>query len=308
MATFEELLTGLSEEGLSSTDLEATTEGSVNQAFIPIKVVSQTTEYDCGETITSGDIKAYLVEIEFMDVKDIQGICNLHFIRGDGETVDIFGDISGNKVSFILNSGLYAVPALSCYVQFVDSNLYTPLLLTFSGIRMYKEGPPVEDLDPYPEWVQILITLQAAIDRADASAGNAQSIADEMRDLTDLIQYKLDAGELKGDKGDKGDKPNHAWSGYSLRFENVNGTWGNYVNLRGATGKTAFEYATENGWTDTESLFGTHLGNVDKLMYDEVIGAWMKGRTVTQAQYEDLIANSNVDTNTMYFVRLPEGV
>jgi hypothetical protein len=39
-----------------------------------------------------------------------------------------------------------------------------------------------------------------------------------------------------GSTGATGPSPSHAWSGYSLRFQNPNGTWGSYVNLRGATG------------------------------------------------------------------------
>ncbi|MDY0215376.1 MAG: hypothetical protein RBS19_00330, partial [Bacteroidales bacterium] len=37
-------------------------------------------------------------------------------------------------------------------------------------------------------------------------------------------------------KGAKGDKPAHSWSGTSLRFENPNGSYGSYVNLRGPQG------------------------------------------------------------------------
>ena len=40
----------------------------------------------------------------------------------------------------------------------------------------------------------------------------------------------------QGAVGPSGPAPSHAWSGYSLRFMNPNGTWGAYTNLRGATG------------------------------------------------------------------------
>lgn len=36
--------------------------------------------------------------------------------------------------------------------------------------------------------------------------------------------------------GDQGDTVRHQWSGTSLRFENPNGTWGSYVNLKGPKG------------------------------------------------------------------------
>ena len=39
-----------------------------------------------------------------------------------------------------------------------------------------------------------------------------------------------------GSQGPKGDKPAHQWSDTSLRFENPDGSWGSYVDLRGPTG------------------------------------------------------------------------
>jgi len=52
-------------------------------------------------------------------------------------------------------------------------------------------------------------------------------------------------GTIKGPKGDqgpqgeqgpKGDKPAHEWQGTSLRFENPDGSWGQFVNLKGQDG------------------------------------------------------------------------
>lgn len=56
--------------------------------------------------------------------------------------------------------------------------------------------------------------------------------------LVDLKGAKGDQGlpGVKGDTGLKGDKPAHNWSGTSLRFENPNGSYGSYVNLRGPQG------------------------------------------------------------------------
>ena len=54
-----------------------------------------------------------------------------------------------------------------------------------------------------------------------------------------------DVMNLRGPKGDKGNKgedgpqglaPAHSWSGYSLRFQNPDKTWGAYTNLRGPQG------------------------------------------------------------------------
>lgn len=281
---------------------------TVNAKYIDIKVVSMTTEYDCGETITAGDFDAYVLDIDFMNVDNIEGTCNLHFVRGDGETMDTFGVIDGNHIRHILHSGLYEIPHLTCYVQFVNSNLYTPLKIVFSGIRLYPTGVPISTLDPYPEWISLMIQLENAVEDAKEATNAALSAADDLTTLTELVQSKLDNGDFKGDKGDKGDAPAHEWNGYSLRFKNVDGSWGHYTNLRGATGKTAYQYATENGWVKSESVFGNHLANVDRLFYDNLRSEWVYGVAVTQAQMEDLIANEQTDPYTVYFVELPEGV
>lgn len=47
-----------------------------------------------------------------------------------------------------------------------------------------------------------------------------------------------------GATGATGPAPTHEWSSYSLRFQNPNGTWGAYTNLRGATGATGPQGAT----------------------------------------------------------------
>lgn len=40
----------------------------------------------------------------------------------------------------------------------------------------------------------------------------------------------------KGEAGEKGDTPKHQWSGTSIRFEQPDGTWGQWVDLRGPAG------------------------------------------------------------------------
>src|SRR5690554_2789022 len=57
----------------------------------------------------------------------------------------------------------------------------------------------------------------------------------------DLLQQWIDDGTLddlieKGSKGDKGDPPNHQWDNTSLRFEKPDGSWGDYVDLKGDKG------------------------------------------------------------------------
>ncbi len=56
-----------------------------------------------------------------------------------------------------------------------------------------------------------------------------------------------------GIQGAIGPRPDHQWSGTSLRFENAVGSWGSYVDLKGATGNTGATGATGAtgpAWTD----------------------------------------------------------
>jgi len=49
---------------------------------------------------------------------------------------------------------------------------------------------------------------------------------------------KTSGSSLPGPKGDTGAIPGHEWDGTSLRFENPNGSWDNYVDLKGPQGAT----------------------------------------------------------------------
>ncbi|MFY7883764.1 MAG: hypothetical protein ACOVOV_02835, partial [Dolichospermum sp.] len=49
---------------------------------------------------------------------------------------------------------------------------------------------------------------------------------------------------LTGATGAMGAMPNHQWSGTTLRFQTSSTTWGNYVDLKGATGATGAQGAT----------------------------------------------------------------
>lgn len=64
----------------------------------------------------------------------------------------------------------------------------------------------------------------------------------------DLVDLKGDTGAqgiqgeqgiqgIQGIQGEKGDKPAHQWSGTDLRFENPDGSWGDYVDLVGPQGE-----------------------------------------------------------------------
>ena len=74
-------------------------------------------------------------------------------------------------------------------------------------------------------------------------------------------------GTIKGPQGEpgpKGDKPAHQWSGTSLRFENPDGSWGAYVNLKGQDGTGAGDMLKSTYDTDDDGKVDA-ADNADKL-------------------------------------------
>lgn len=76
-----------------------------------------------------------------------------------------------------------------------------------------------------------------------ADSGNPTSPQEWRASFIDWseIQNKPTIEQLKGDKGDIGPMPNHQWSATALRFQTSLTTWGDYVDLRGATGSQGLQ-------------------------------------------------------------------
>jgi hypothetical protein len=68
----------------------------------------------------------------------------------------------------------------------------------------------------------------------------------------------------QGEPGPKGDKPAHQWSGTSLRFENPDGSWGAYVNLKGQDGTGAGDMLKSTYDTNDDGKVDA-ADNADKL-------------------------------------------
>lgn len=65
-----------------------------------------------------------------------------------------------------------------------------------------------------------------------------QAIADKINDAATVAYVDQEIQQISLTPGPQGDKPAHSWSGTQLRFENPNGTWGMYVDLKGNDGYT----------------------------------------------------------------------
>lgn len=151
---------------------------SVNAKTISASVTSFTTAINLGHTLTAGDSNAYTLEITFTDVTAISGTCQLHFTLPDGTYADRDDSdgvtIVGNKVTYLLPEEVYSQRGMICYVQFLNSNLYTPLKVTFSGIRTVPGTTPLVITQSYPTWAGDVITDIAEM--SDGNTGGANQV------------------------------------------------------------------------------------------------------------------------------------
>ena len=153
---------------------------SVNEKTISLSVLSTTTAINAAHVITSGDSGAYILEVTFNDLTAISGTCQLHCVRGDGQMIDITEGvvIDGNKVTYTLDGALYAVSGLVIFMQFLASNIYTPLKISFSGIRVLpSSGSTIADLHPYPD-SYVNIISQTEYDEIDPKSASTLYIVE----------------------------------------------------------------------------------------------------------------------------------
>lgn len=94
------------------------------------------------------------------------------------------------------------------------------------------------------------------------------SIEETVEELNLVIE------EYHGADGAKGEKPNHQWSGTSLRFENPDDTWGDYVDLKGDKGEDG------GGLISVVAGDNITIDNTDPL--NPIINAEDGGTTVTK--------------------------
>ena len=127
-------------------------------------VETTTTEIDIMDRIYHGDVDAYNIDIEFHGVTSITGTCNLHFVLSDGTALDKDASdgvvIDGKNVKYTLPTYLYQKSGnLTMYVQFMNSNIYTPLKVNFKNIVAIPDGgKEVVATTTYPVWYDEVVT------------------------------------------------------------------------------------------------------------------------------------------------------
>lgn len=129
----------------------------MNKKIIKINVDNTVSTYPVRHTIQQGDVDAYSLEIIFTDLERIEGQVELRFEFPDGQYADREVTlVERNKIIYEMKPEDYSqLGPLRCRVRLMNNNLYTPLLLVFTGIRELVGNVEYTDqIQPYPEWVE----------------------------------------------------------------------------------------------------------------------------------------------------------
>ena len=153
-----------------------------NRKVISRTVLTTTPAIDISDVIRQGDSDAYELRLVYADQETLSGMCNLHFVLPDGTVADRDASdgvvvVAGNEIRYLLEPALYAQDGvLECYVQFLDSNLYTPLLVRFIGVHPVPGGVEVELTQPYPQWYENAISAETGRASAEIAREDAEGL------------------------------------------------------------------------------------------------------------------------------------
>ncbi len=115
-----------------------------------------------------------------------------------------------------------------------------------------------------------------------------------------------------GPQGPQGETPDHEWSGARLRFQNPDGTWGEYTNLKGPKGAPGVDGKNGLGGANGRNGIGvpaggstgevlTKFSNTD---YDTYWVAGGGGGPATQSAKTVVTFNTDVGTAVLDLVRV----
>ena len=129
-----------------------------NKKIIRIPINMAVSTYTVRDTIQQGDVDAYRLEITLTDIDQIDGRAELRFVFPDGQYADRAAEITENVIRYDMEPADYSqLGDLKCYVRVLNNNLFTPVLLIFTGIRDLVGDVEFEgEIQPYPEWARKL--------------------------------------------------------------------------------------------------------------------------------------------------------
>lgn len=114
-----------------------------------------------------------------------------------------------------------------------------------------------------------------------------------------------------GPPGPKGDIPDHQWSGPRLRFQNPDGTWGDYENLKGPRGEPGVDGKNGLSGANGQNGIGVPPGGTADQVLTKIDGTnynteWRDptGGSSTQATKLIVIFNTDLSTSIGDLVRV----
>jgi len=93
-----------------------------------------------------------------------------------------------------------------------------------------------------------------------------------------------------GPPGPIGPKPNHQWMGTSLRFENPDNTWGQWVNLKGPQGDGGYKHGGGSSSTTSTTTTGARKTASELVVGEEEGGKLYVDLDTLEHQYSKIIS------------------
>lgn len=104
----------------------------------------------------------------------------------------------------------------------------------------YFDGKNGKDADPKKVAIELKSSkmFMKAVEGKDGKSVTPTQVADQLKNDPSFVDKVT---------GEKGDKPKHEWKKTKLRFENPDGSWGQWVELKGLDGRVMYQSDVPRG-------------------------------------------------------------
>jgi len=187
-------------------------------------------------------------------------------------SIQLYGDLGERlttaRFAFEVVSDLITPSAIESTTEF---DALTKAIVMMKDLESRLENfPNIKVLGTYPTLADLLAAHPdgSGLDGGYFVVENGEfyiwsTVTNQWESLGTIKGPKGDQGP-QGEQGPKGDKPAHEWQGTSLRFENPDGSWGQFVNLKGQDGTGAGDMLKSTYDTNDDGKVDA-ADNADKL-------------------------------------------
>lgn len=177
-------------------------------------------------------------------------VARIKYYKPDGNPVLNDCTISGNEILVTYTEQMLAargvgkgeIVLLQDGKELKSATYYTKIVET-----VYKTEGLTSDKE-FLSMAKVLNEMDQATQKVTQTASIAENAAQEAKNIANALQQAKESGEFKGEPGEKGEQGPQGEKG-------ADGAPG----PQGATGKSAYEYAKDGGYTGTESEFAAKM-------------------------------------------------